>query len=466
MQLIHPLTAVPFFVPVVALLACGCQRPTADQPQASPAGQTAQVATVKPERKTLHRVIEQPGQMEAFEETPLIAHIPGYVGPIHCDIGMSFKGPKLDSKGNVVKPGEVLAKLSVPELVAEHEEKRARVTQAEAETRQAEASLQAAGAHVKTAAAYVAEIVAGKERVDASFERWNKEYNRLHALVGQKVIDEQSRDEALNQREAAEAARKELTAKVLSAKASHQEAEALCDKAKADLAAAKAHVQVAQAEEARLWALLQYADIRAPYDCIVVRRNVHTGHFLQPGTGSGSQPLFVVARTDLLRVVVEIPEIDALLVTDGLPAVIRVQSAKDRDFRGKVARLSESVDAKSRTLRAEIDLDNKDNTLRPGMYAYVTFHVTLADRMTLPAAAVVVQGNKTFCWQVVNGKAKQIDLRIGLRQDDVVEVLKKKASNSQADSSGTWVDVAGDELVILGNLANLRVDQPVAVKGP
>jgi HlyD family secretion protein len=456
------LLAVPLFV----LPGAGCHRQTTDaQTSQSATGPTVTVSTVTAVRKTLHRSIEQPGQIEAYEETPLIARIPGYVAPLQCDIGMMFKGPKLDGKGNVDKPGDILARLLVPEMVEEHRQKKALVAQAEAEIAQAAANLRAAEAHVDTAAARVEETVAGKERVDASYERWNSEYNQLKALAAKKVVDEQSRDEALNQRDAAAAARNELAAKVVSMKAAQKETEALRDKSKADLLAAKAHVQVAQAEEARLFALLQYADIRAPYDCIVIRRNVHTGYFLQPGTGSGSQPLFVVARTDLLRVAVEIPEIDALLVTDGLPAVIRVQSAKDRDFAGKVARLSGSVDARSRTMRAEIDLENKDNFLRPGMYAYVTFNITLPNRLTLPAAAVVVQGNKTYCWQVVNGKAKQTLLRIGLRQDGLVEVLQKQVPSGQNDGSPIWVDMANDEMVIAGNLANLTEGQVVNIKG-
>jgi HlyD family secretion protein len=456
----------PLAVALFVVTGAGCNRQTTDaQTAQSATGPTVTVSTVKAERKTLRRSIEQPGQIEAYEETPLIARIPGYVGPLQCDIGMMFKGPKLDEKGNVVKPGEIMARLQVPELVEEHQQKKALVAQAEAEVAQAAANLRAAEAHVETAAARVEETVAGKERVDASYERWNSEYNQLKVLVAKKVVDEQSRDEALNQRDAAAAARKELAAKVVSMQAAYKESQALRDKSRADFSAAQVHVQVAQAEEARLFALLQFADIRAPYDCVVIRRNVHTGHFLQPGTGSGSQPLFVVARTDLLRVAVEIPEIDALLVTEGLPAVIRVQSARDRDFAGKVARLSGSVDARSRTMRAEIDLENKDNFLRPGMYAYVTFHLTLPNRLTLPAATVVVQGNKTYCWQVVNGKAKQTPLRIGLRQEGVVEVVQKLVPSGQSDGSPTWVDMANDEMVIAGNLANLTEGQVVNVKG-
>ncbi|HYV37344.1 MAG TPA: efflux RND transporter periplasmic adaptor subunit [Gemmataceae bacterium] len=447
-------------LPLVALSGCQ-QQPSAAQPGAAP---PAIVNTTKSEKKTLKRVIEQPAQIESFEETPLIARIPGYVGKVDADIGMRFDGPKSDEKGNIVKPGDILAKLSVPEMVEEHKQKLALVKQTEAEVAQAEANFKAADAHVETAAAQVSEAVAGKERVEASYDRWNKEYVRLSAMVTQKVIDEQTRDEALNQRDAADGARKEQKAKVQSAEAIHKETKAQRDKAKADVDAAKARVQVAQAEAGRLAAMLEYADIRAPFDCIVIRRNVHTGHFLQPGAGSGSQPIFVVARTDKLRVVVEVPENDAHLVKEGLEGTVRVQNVKDRHFTDKVARISGSVDAKSRTMRAEIDLKNDDKLLQPGMYAYVTFNVTLPDRITLPAATVVVQGDRAYCWQIANGKAVRTQLRIGYRDGGNVEVLKKLVPSAQEGGTPTWENMAAGEVVISGNLANLTEGQAVTVK--
>src|SRR5262245_29430492 len=75
-------------------LFAGCQGQGTDTAAKPGPAAAPVVATVKPEKKTLRRVIEQPGQIEGFEETPLVARIPGFVAKVHCDIGKRLKGPK------------------------------------------------------------------------------------------------------------------------------------------------------------------------------------------------------------------------------------------------------------------------------------------------------------------------------------------------------------------------------------
>jgi RND family efflux transporter MFP subunit len=427
----------------------GCPQPTADTRTATtPAASTLTVTTVKPTPRDLTRVIEQPAQVEAYEETPIVARIPGYIGKVNVDIS------------DVVEEGGILAELSVPEMVKDHEQKVALVKQAIEEVARAKATEAAAVAQVATAAARIQEAHAARDKVQANFDFRTSEYQRLAGLALKKVIDEQSRDEAKNQAQAAAALCKEMDAKIQSAEALHNESKALADKAHADVAAARSSVRVAEAVEASQATMLAYAQLRAPYKCIVTKRNFHTGHYLQPG--ANAQPVFVVVRFDKLRLSVEIPEVDALLVKDQ-EAVIRVQSIKDRDFKGRVARTSWSVDPKSRNLRVEIDLKNEGDVLRPGMYAYATFIVHLGKRLTLPAAAVVTQGDKNFVWLASDGKAQRTPVRIGVRDGQYVEVLKKQAPSSQAGLP-LWVDFTGQEVVIASNQASLTENQVVGLK--
>ncbi len=434
----------------LVFLAVGCYRDAGETPQSAADGPRALVVTtVRPAPRPITRVIEQPAALEAFEETPLIARLPGYVAKMNADIGKR------------VKEGDVLAELSVPDLVEEHKEQEALVKQALAEIEQAKASEGAATAQVATAESKITEAEAAQGKARASYERWDKQHRVLTELATDKVIDEQSREEALNQKQAAAANVKEVEARVTSAKAARDESKAKLTKAAADVKAAAARTDVARAKEGKLAALLKYAEVRAPFDGIVTRRNIHTGFYLQPGTGAGSQVLFVVARADLLRAVVDVPEVDAGLIKEGMEATLRVQSIKDRDFQGKVARLGYSLDSKARTLRVEIDLPTKDTALLPGMYAYATFNVPLGERLTVPANAVVTQGDNTYLWLAVNGKSVKTQVRLGARDRQFVEVLKKQAGSATA---ANWVNMTSDDRVIVSNLNSLTDGQAVSVR--
>src|SRR5262245_20575254 len=137
----------------VLALAAGCGRPKEDSapPPAEKKG-AAEVKTTRPERKTLRRVFEQPGFIEAFEETPLFARVPGYVLKMHRDIGDYLRGPRHDKAGKETEPGQALAELWVPEMEEELKQKQALVTQARAAVEQAQAALDAAEAGIQTAA--------------------------------------------------------------------------------------------------------------------------------------------------------------------------------------------------------------------------------------------------------------------------------------------------------------------------
>jgi HlyD family secretion protein len=445
----HSRVRRPWALATLLLLATGCHQPAGDAQLSGTPPATPTVTVVKPTIREISRLIEQPAQVEAYEETPLIARIPGYVGRVNVDIG------------DVVESGAVLAELSVPEMLKEHDQKVAMVKQAQGEVARAKAAHSAALAHVATTAAQVQETHAGRDKVQANLERWNSESKRLADLAAKKVIDEQSRDEAKSQASAAYAICKEMDAKIESAVAVHNESKALADKARADVTAAEASVTVAEAAQGSQAAMLEYAQIRAPYKCVVTKRHIHTGHYLQPG--SSARPVFVVVRFDKLRVSVEVPEVDALLVKDQ-ESLIRVQSIKDRDFRGHVVRTGWSLDPKSRNLRVEIDLKNESGVLRPGMYAYATFTVQLGKRLTVPAAAVVTQGDSTYCWLITDGKARRTAIKAGARAGQFVEVLKRQIPPAQAGGVPLWVDFNGDEAVVAANQTGLIDNQAVSVK--
>lgn len=437
--------------------ANGCGSPTPPPAQSPAAPATAAITVVQPKRQSLRRVVEQPGAVQAFEQTVLFAKIPGFVRTVRADIGQAVKGPKLDPSGREVEPGEVLAELAIPEMDEEANQKRSLVRQAEAEVEQSRKGLVAAEARVESAEAAVVEARAGIARAQALFDRWESESKRISGLVKSGVVDAQSRDETNNQFRASAATRDEAKARVATAEAEVRRWKADRDKAAADIVAVTARLEVSKAEVRRLEALLGYTKIRAPYDGVVTQRLVNTGDFLQP-TGGKAAGVFSVARMDPVRVVVEVPETDAGLIREKAEVKLAVQASQGPEIAGSVTRTSWALDPGSRVLRTEIDLPNPgpSHRLRPGMYVYARITSDLPEAWLVPSAAVVKQGDATHCYQVRDGKAAKLPVRLGRGNGELVEVLKKQQSGSPAG----WEDITGTE-ALLSPAAGLTEGQPL-----
>jgi RND family efflux transporter MFP subunit len=406
-------------IPGLALmsLAVGCHRPPAPSSDPGAPAAPAQPPAVKivhPERKDLRRSIERPGyNIEAFERTPLYAKIPGYVQKWNFDIGAR------------VQKGDILAELYIPEMDVELKQK-------EASTRQAAAEIEQANAVV--------------QRAQAELERAKSQYERL-AQVGRSsgVLNKEQVDEARLGFEAAQAA---------------------VAKAQADVDVAKARLEVAQADRDHVQTLLQYTKIRAPFDGVVTQRGINTDHFVQPASGSKGDSLFVVEKVDPVRVFVNVQELEAVWVREGDSALIRPQSLPGQQFKGKVTRTAGALHPQNRTLRTEIDLPNGDGKLLPGMYVTVTIIVEHKNVWALPAAAVVTQGEQSFCYCLEKGKTVRTPLKLGIRDGDWVEVLQRQAQLTKPGEEGQWMDFTGEEEIAQGNVEAAKEGQPAHTAQP
>jgi RND family efflux transporter MFP subunit len=228
------------------------------------------------------------------------------------------------------------------------------------------------------------------------------------------------------------------------------------------LEVARNQLVVSKADERQSQAMLGYAKLLAPFDGVISDRLVHTGHYLNAANGSTTgQPLLVVVRTDKVRVFAEVPEADAIRVSAGEVGRIRVQTLNDREFEGKVAGTSWSLDPSQRTLRTEIDFPNPDGMLRPGMYCHSLIDVEHADTWEIPASAVLVRDETTFCYEVRDGKTHRLPLRLGLRDGKFVEVLKMQLRPKTPGDPPTWFNPTGKESLVTTKPGELLDNQPV-----
>jgi HlyD family secretion protein len=418
-------------------IASGCGRPW-DTLDVQAAAAVTRVEIVRPERHTVRRSVGQPGELQAFETTAIHARIPGYVKVWTVNIGAT------------VKKGQVLAELSVPEVEADVRQKNAMVEQAIAKHRQFQAAIKVAEANVAGAEANLTEMRAGIKRVDADLVRWQAEYNRVERLFHERAQTGSLVDETRNKLRASEATRDEVRAHVTTAEVAVIQSRAARDQADSDLGAAAAAIEVAKEDVRHAESLLGFARIEAPFDGIVTLRNVNTGDLTKPG--ADQPPLFIVARSDIVTIRVNVPEAFATAVNPGDRALVRLPEMKDKTREGNVSRHSWALDPKTRTIRVEIDIPNPGGTLLPGLYAYATLIVEEHPNvLTVPATAVVNEKDKSYCVAVVDGRAVHRPIVLGLSDGTLVEVV-------------TGLDAS--ELIVKANAASLTDGQPIAVAEP
>jgi HlyD family secretion protein len=430
-----------------ALAASGCQPP---EPSATAATTTKpsepelpKVSVVHPVKQAIAQKTVQPGRIEPFLYAPLLPRATGYVQQVFVDIGDRVAGPKLDDKGNVIEPGQPLLVISAPEINEQ-------LRQSEASLRQAEAAILVAQAAVQSAQALVEQSRADAEKTQADVKRWQSEYERVKSLADAKAVTAKLAEETEQQFRAAEASQSAAQAKVRSMSARASEAEVGVTKARADADAIRARQAVAEAAVRQAQAMVDYLTLRAPFDGIITERNIDPGRLVQPG--ANQEPLLTVIQAETVRLFIDVPEGDAVLVEPGRKAAIRVPSAQGHSFEGTVTRVSWSLQQGNRTLRTEFALPNPEGLLRPGMFAEVELTVASKDdALVVPKTAVTTVEGQPACMTVKDGIVHARPVRLGLRTMKDVEIL---SGLSESDA------------VISANASAFKPGQQVALNEP
>jgi RND family efflux transporter MFP subunit len=201
----------------------------------------------------------------------------------------------------------------------------------------------------------------------------------------------------------------------------------------AALAVARANVVAQQAAVNRLVQLTSFEQVTAPFDGVITGRFIDVGSLLIADNAFGATSLFSIARTDVLRVQVYVPQTDYFGIKDGDSATVTVPELPDRVFEGKVARNARALAAGTRTLLTEVDVNNKDGVLTAGLYGIVHLQVRRSNPVVLiPSQAVIFSKDGLSAAVVSNGKVElrkleleadngaNVEVRIGLRPGDRV----------------------------------------------
>jgi RND family efflux transporter MFP subunit len=288
--------------------------------------------------------------------------------------------------GDHVKQGQTLAILEVPELAAQLTGADAALRRAKEEIRREQGDVQRAeSAHAAAHSLYV---------------RLKQASEQQKGLVAQQEVDD--------------------------AQAKDLETEAQVSSAQAALSAAEQQVEMSAANQKQYTAMSGYTRIVAPFTGVVTMRYADTGALVAAGTSSSTQaiPVVRIAEVSKLRLVLPIPESLAGQIHLGDPVKVRVQ-ALNKDITGRVSRFADSLDMQTRTMQTEIDFENRDGQLIPGMYTET--QLTLAERpnaLSVPLEAVTQSGNSaTVLMLTATNTVEERKITLGIQGSARVEVL-------------------------------------------
>ncbi|QEH39648.1 efflux RND transporter periplasmic adaptor subunit [Chitinophaga sp. XS-30] len=196
-----------------------------------------------------------------------------------------------------------------------------------------------------------------------------------------------------------------------------------------DLAYAKQQSDFAQQESAKaayreIADTRNYLEIRAPFEGVISSRNVSAGAYVGP-SGKGSEfPLFSLQQQKKLRLVVSIPEAYTAYLAEKKAVSFTIRSMGGKEFTAVIDRLSGALDSRLRSQRVEMDVDNSNKALLPGMVAEVSIPLNNRDSVfVVPSTAVVSSTEKVFVVRVNNGAAEWVEVRKGREAEGKAEIF-------------------------------------------
>jgi RND family efflux transporter MFP subunit len=374
-----------------------------------------------------------PGSTEAIQDAPIYARVNGYLNKRYVNIG------------DIVHSGQVLADIDTPELDQQVLAAVSAEEQAKANLDNTREALDKSQADLRTAAANVR-----KSKTDLQF--FARELTRYKELVQQGAVsmeDMDSRVQAYNGG----------IATVDATTAAERSAQASVNSARAAVHVAQAAMNAAAAQKKQYQATQSFKKVTALFDGVVTRRNVDAGALISSGSGQGNSLLFEIAKTDVLRVFVYVPEQYVPYIHEGQKAILQFQEYPNRDFIATVSNVSGGIDPASRTLQVEIHVPNPKNLLLPGMYAQVRFQCPAKIRPPIvPDTTLQTRADGNFMYTIdVQSKVHVHKVEIGRDLGGQFEIASGLAV-------GDKVIVSPSDMLHDGMLVT-PVIQPFSIKG-
>ena len=354
-----------------ALLSAGCGAEATGAAAPPPAAVAVKAAPVQPE--DIDRFLRVTGSLAADEQAEVAAETGGRVIATPIE------------RGSRVSAGTVLVRISGAEAEAS-------LREAEANAAQIEARLGLAAGEPFDPSR-VPEVLNAK----ASLDWAEADFNRIKALLDQKVVSESEFDQ---KRTAMQAAQQQYQTAQNGAQQSYR-----------SLQAARARVDLARKAAAD-------TVVRAPFDGLVAERVVSTGDYVTRGT-----KVATVVRIDPLRVELTVPEQFLSEVKEGQPVKLTVDAYPGENFAARVRFVSPALKTDQRALTVEAIAPNRDGRLKPGLFATAFLQKpAAAPALLVPASAVETLAGTSRVYVINGGTAEERIVTLGERVGERVEL--------------------------------------------
>jgi RND family efflux transporter MFP subunit len=204
-----------------------------------------------------------------------------------------------------------------------------------------------------------------------------------------------------------------------------------------------------------------YLTVRAPFDGVITRRDVHPGALVGP---SGGTAMLWVQHVSTLRLTVDVPEADAGAIAEGDKAAFTVPAWPGQNFSGVIRRIAHAVDVRTRSMPVELDVDNRDGRLAPGMLAEVRWPIRRsAPSLVVPASAVAQTTERTFVDRVL-GRQPRAGGGLSPVSDGVVEQVPVRRGLALGDKTEVFGALAPGDLVLRRGSEEMKSGTHVATK--
>jgi RND family efflux transporter MFP subunit len=218
-----------------------------------------------------------------------------------------------------------------------------------------------------------------------------------------------------------------------------------------DFKSAKAQRDQAKAQLDATEKQLRDARLIAPFNGRIEERFIQTGELINPG-----MPVVRLVNTDRVRIIAGVPESYSGQIKEGSDAIVSFRSLNLQDLSSKISFAANVIDGATRTYLVEIELENRDELMKPEMVADVRLkRQTIENTVVIPRTAVIrdESGTNVFIAKEVNGK-KEAELRsvtTGMASGSIIQILDGIRDGEEVVVAGISTLSAGDQLNITKN---------------